>query len=51
MKRPPAERKKNPQAEKWQEREINAIKTAGGDALVLCPYCPVKVCRFYGDIT
>ena len=35
VKRPPAERKKNPQAEKWQDREIAAIYAAGGVAHVV----------------
>ena len=35
VKRPPAERKKNPSAEKWQEREIAAIETAEGVAEVV----------------
>ena len=35
VKRPPEERKKNPEAEKWQEREIAAIETAEGVAEVV----------------
>jgi hypothetical protein len=35
VKRPPEERKKNPEAEKWQERELSAINAAGGDAYVV----------------
>jgi hypothetical protein len=35
VKRPPEERKKNPEAEKWQAREIAAINVADGVARVV----------------
>lgn len=35
VKRPPEERKPNPDAEKWQQREIAAIIAAGGKAVVV----------------
>lgn len=35
VKRPPEERRKNPEAEKWQEREMTAINCAFGYAYVV----------------
>ena len=35
IKRPPEKRRKSPEAEKWQEREIGAILDAGGWAGVI----------------